>query len=222
MANVRKVCVLTSRLELATRVELGRLCTHLGIETGSERDQIKQAYLDAADNSIFKSIRRLVPSEAPTYFKALVLIYKKLRPYREAMDEFTTRFKRVSEPEYQSHVGEMDELELEDKILAIYREKYKKTEGKVDANPRSWRKVAKYIPGVGTAGAGAATTLAVITAARAPFAALGPSALAGPVGIALGVVMVGWQLSAPSYTKLLLTTIELMLINQRIENMPKD
>ena len=222
MSQVRKICVFMSRLERATRVELDRLCRHLDLEEGAGTEEIEKAYLDAADNSIFKAIRPALSSDAPTYLTALIIIYKELRPYSEALDETWRRVKRLELWSYQSPIEEMDELELEDKILLIYRAEYGDAKEKLASDPSRWKQVAKYIPGVGTAGVGAATTLVVHTAARAPFAAIGSGAVAGPVGIALGVITVGAQLSGPNYRKIIPATVEIMLIGKRIENMPKE
>jgi len=203
-------------------VELDRLCCHLGLEVGASSGEIEQGYLDAADNSIFKTIRPLISNDAPAYLQTLVLIYKELRPYSEALDDTWERVRGLKLWDYQSPIEGMDELELEDKILVMYRAEYRDAREKLRLDKSLLKQAAKYIPGVGTAGGGAATTFVVHTATRAPFAALGGGALAGPIGIALGVIMVGAQVSGPAYRKIIPATVEIMLIGKRIESMPKE
>jgi hypothetical protein len=213
---------LTVRLEGATRVELNRLCIHLGLQEHSTIQKIKETYIDAADNSILNILRPVISNAAPTYHRVLAQIYKELRSYSEARDETWNRVKKLKIWDYTSPIDEMDELELEDKILSIYKAKYLDAKDKLKADPTLWIRFAEKIPGVVLTGAGTASTVVVQSAARAPFAALGPSALAGPVGIALGVIMVGTQLAGPAFRKIIPATVELILIGQRIENTPKE
>lgn len=220
---MQSFCVLNGRLKLATRVELDRLCLHLGILKGASIEEIEQAYLKAADNSIFRAIRDYISNEAPTYLKALHLIYKELRPYSLALDETWSRVKEsLGSEDYKPSIEAMDEFELEDKILGIYKTEFEDAQAKAKADYKFAKTITKYIPGIGTAGAGAATTISALIAARAPFAALGPGALAGPVGIALGVISIGTKLSGPDYSKIIPTTVEIMLIGKRFEFMPKE
>ncbi len=222
MIQPQRICVFNSRLVRATRVELDRLCTHLGLDKGANTLDIEQAYLSAADNSIFQKIRPLLPTDSPTYLKALVLIDKERRSYSEALDEFSRRVKSLDWWSYRSPVEDMDELELEDKILAIFRPEYRDAREKLRTDPSWMKKFVEYLPGVVTAGVGAATTVVIQTASRLPFAALGAGAVAGPIGAALGVITIGRRLTGPAYRKIVPATVELMLIGQRIENTPKE
>ena len=140
MIQPQRICVFNSRLVRATRVELDRLCTHLGLDKGANTLDIEQAYLSAADNSIFQKIRPLLPTDSPTYLKALVLIDKERRSYSEALDEFSRRVKSLDWWSYRSPVEDMDELELEDKILA-----------KLRTDPSWMKKFVESLPWVGPA-----------------------------------------------------------------------
>jgi len=210
---------LKARLERATRPELDRLCRLLRIDEGSSAEKIEKTYIDAADNSIFSTVRPLIPSNAPTYLKVLILIYKELRSYSEALDESWRRVKNLQLFDYVSPIQEMHELELEDKILEMYKAEFKDAEDKVKADPTFFKRLTAYIPGLGSTGAGAT---AIQVAARGPLGMFGSSSIAGPLGIALGVVMIGAQLSGPAYRKIVPATVEIMLIGRRIEFTPKE
>jgi hypothetical protein len=220
--EVRSICVLNARLTLATRVELDRLCKLLSIKEGASVQDVEQAYLNAADNSIFNMIRSLVPNEAPTYLKALILIYKELRSYSEALDETWVRVKNLQLFDYVTPIEDMHEPDLEEKILELYSAGLADAKTKKATDPSFLKTLTKYLPGVGSAGAGTATAVAAHTASRLPFAALGPGALAGPVGIALGVIMIGASLSGPAFRKIVPATVEILLIGRRIQFTPKE
>lgn len=217
--KARSICILKARLERATRPELDRLCRLLRIDEGSSAEKIEKTYIDAADNSIFSTVRPLIPSNAPTYLKVLILIYKELRSYSEALDESWRRVKNLQLFDYVSPIQEMHELELEDKILEMYKAEFKDAEDKVKADPTFFKRLTAYIPGLGSTGAGAT---AIQVAARGPLGMFGSSSIAGPLGIALGVVMIGAQLSGPAYRKIVPATVEIMLIGRRIEFTPKE
>jgi hypothetical protein len=215
-------CVMHKRLQAASPAELNRLCEHLGLKKSANREQIEKAYLVAADNSIFNAIRNLVPNDAPTYSKVLRLIFKEMRPYSAALDETWKRVKSIKFWDYRSAIEDMDDEKLEEQILSMYAAEYADANDKLIADPNLWKKVTNMIPGLGGAAASAAVSVSAQTAARLPFTAVAPGAVAGPIGLGLAVILIGSQLAAPAYRKIIPATVELMLIGRRIDCMPEE
>lgn len=215
-------CVLQKRLQAATPAELNRLCQHLGLKEDADSKEIEKAYLDAADNSIFNVIRNLVPNDAPTYSKALRLIFKEMQPYSAALDETWKRVKSLKFWDYRSAIEDLDDRKLEEQILSMYAAEYADANDKLIADPTLWKKVVQLVPWLGGAAASAAASLSTQTAARLPFTTVAPGAVAGPVGLALAVVFIGSQLAGPAYRKIIPATVELMLIGRRIDCMPEE
>jgi hypothetical protein len=218
----RSYQLLHGRLELATEAELKRMCQHLSIGDKSSVEEIIKGYLDAADNTIINVVRPVVPSDAPTYSKILRLIYRQLRSYAEGLDETWRAVKSLKPWKYQSPIDEMTDDALEEKIFKMYAAEFSDIQKKLIADPSLWNKLAGYIPGVTTATASTAVTIAATTARRFPFAAAAPSAMAGPVGIALSVVLLGFQAAGPAYRKIIPATVELMIIGRRIQYLPAE
>ena len=215
-------CVLQKRLQAASKTELNRLCQHLRLKEGADSKEIEKAYLDAADNSIFNVIRNLVPNDAPTYSKALRLIFNEMRPYSAALDETWKRVKSLKFWGYRSATEDPDDEKLEEQILSMYAAEYADAKDKLIADPSLWKKVAKLVPGLGGAVTSTAVSVASQTATRLPFAAVAPGAIAGPVGLGLAVILIGSQLASPAYRKIIPATVELMLIGRRIDCMPEE
>ncbi len=213
--------VMQERLQAATSAELDRMSEHLGLKDGTGWKEIETAYLDAADNSIFNVIRGLVPSDAPTYSKALRLLFKDMQPLSKTLDENWKRVKSLELWNHQSDLEKMSDNELEDQILTIYKAKYNDVERKM-ADPGFLKKMASFVPGVSSGVVGTVAAVSTQTAVRLPFASVAPGVLAGPIGIGLGVILIGSKLSGPAYRKIQPATVELILIGQRINNMPKE
>ena len=152
-------CVLRKRLQAATPAELNRLCFHFGLMAGSDSEEIEKAYLDAADNSIFNVIRNVVPNDAPTYSKALRLIFKEMRPYSAALDETWKRVKSLKLWGYCSAIEDLNDTELEEQILSMYAAEYADANDKLIADPTLWKKVVKLVPGLGGVVAGTTVTV---------------------------------------------------------------
>ena len=222
MTELEVECVLQKRLQAATPAELNRLCLHLSLKEGANSKEIEKAYLDAADNSIFNVIRNLVPNDAPTYSKALRLIFNEMRPYSAALDETWKRVKSLKFWDYRSAIEDPDDEKLEEQILSMYAAEYADAKDKLIADPSLWKKVAKLVPGLGGAVTSTAVSVASQTATRLPFAAVAPGAIAGPVGLGLAVILIGSQLASPAYRKIIPATVELMLIGRRIDCMPEE
>lgn len=225
-------CALHARIAHATEAELTRLRGHLGLADHASREAIEQRYLNAADNSIFAAMRGVVRNDAPTYSKVLRLIYRELRPYAEGLDETWQRVKALKVMGYLSPVDQLSDEELERAILELYRAEYldladevhrQQTPAGAALKPlrKLLEKSARWIPGGGSAMVSSAVTVSAHTAARLPFAAAAPGVAAGPIGLALSVVLVGAQLAGPAYRKIIPTTVELLLIGQRIRFMPE-
>ena len=225
--------LLHQRLRSATRAELDRVCLHLRISATSEIEDIEGAYVGAADNSIFTAVRPLISINAPTYSQVLLLIYKKLRPFSEDLDETWHRVKSLKFWGYKPPLGDMDDLTLERLILDIYKAEYDDSKEKVESDPgfldrvqnrfpESWKDILAYSSGITGAMASGAATVSAHTAIRLPFGAAAPGVAAGPVGLALAVVFIGSQLAGPAYRKIVPATVEIMLIGRRITHMPKD
>lgn len=210
------------RLTHATPAELQRLCTHLSIDLKSTTEKIRKAYLDAADNTIINIARPIISSDAPTYSKILRLIYRELRSYGEGLDETWKAVKSLKFWNYQSHVEEMKDHEIEDIVFKLYAAGYSDTTKKLITDPSLWGRITRYVPGVAGAAASTAVAVTSATATRLPFAAIAPGVVAGPVGIAAAVVLIGAQASGPAYRKIVPATVELMLIGRRIQYMPKE
>ena len=215
-------CVLQKRIQAATPVELNRLCLHLGLKDGADSKDIEKAYLDAADNSIFNVIRNLVPNDAPTYSKALRLIFKEMRPYSAALDETWKRVKSLKFWDYCSTIESLDDEKLEEQILSMYAAEYADANDKLIADPNLWKKVVKMVPGLGGAAASTVVSVSAQTATRLPFTAVAPGTVAGPIGLGLVVILIGSQLAGPAYRKIIPATVELMLIGRRINCMPEE
>ena len=210
------------RIQAATPVELNRLCLHLGLDEGADSEEIEKAYLNAADNSIFNIVRNLVPNDAPTFSKALRLIFKEMRPYSAALDESWQRVKSLKFWDYRSAIEDLDDDKLEEQILSMYAAEYADANDKLIADPTLWKKVVRLVPGLGGAVASAAASVPAQTAARLPFAPFAPSVVAGPVGVGLAVILLGAQLAGPAYRKIIPATVEIMLIGRRIDCMPEE
>jgi len=222
--------VMKHRLAQASRAELDRLCGHLGLSLESDATQIERGYIRAADHFISEAVRTVVQSDTPSYSKALRLIYNELRPYSEALDETWTRVKALKIRQYQSRSDALSDQDLELQILNFYAAEYRDLKDEVERQSsvigkvlRPFRKTAgrliKRMPGLGRA---VFSATSAYTAIRLPFAAAAPSVAAGPFGIALAVVLLGYQLAGPAYRKIIPATVELMLIGQRIANMPEE
>ena len=214
--------LLKSRIKQATEVERKRLTAHLSIDEDSQVDQIIAAYLAAADNSIVSIARPIIGSELPTYSHILRLIYRELRTYSEALDETWKAVKSLKFWAYESPVDSMNDMELEDRIFKMYAAEYSDAQKKLLNDPSLWSKATKYLPGMTSAAASTAATVGATTATKLPFMAAAPGAVAGPVGIALAVVLMSVQASGPAFRKIVPATVELMLIGRRIKFMPKD
>ena len=114
MTGQQVECVMRNRIQAATPVELNRLCLHLGLAEGVGSEEIERAYLDAADNTVFNVIRNLVPNDAPTYSKAIRLIFKKMRPYSASLDETWRHVKSLKFWDYRSAIEDLDDEEYEE------------------------------------------------------------------------------------------------------------
>ena len=211
---------LRHRLKSASAAELNRLCIHLDIALDSSCGEVESAYLSAADNTIFNTVRPLLKTDAPTYSLALKLIYKEMRPFADGLNDTWSRVKALKFKDYQHPVDEMSDEELEQKILAIYVAEYADAKDKIKVDPSFWNRIRSSIPTIGTSAVGTASTVTAMTATRLPFAAVPAGSVAGPIGIALAVVLLGAQLSGPAYRKIIPATVELMLIGQRIKYFP--
>lgn len=213
------VLSIESRLKSATKAELSRICGHLGIKKDSSIDAIQTAYTNAADNSIFQTIRGIIPSDSPTYSKVLRLIYQEMRPFSESLKDNLERVKSVKFWKYNSRISSMGDQELESHILEIFIRKHRKAYSKITTSPKQWMKI---LPTVGGAAGSATVAVTAQTAFRLPFAAATPGVVAGPVGLGLSIMLLGTQLAGPSFRKIIPATIELILIGKRIECMPEE
>jgi len=213
--------VLQERLQAATSAELERMRKHLKLKEDTDWKTIEKAFLDAADNSIFNIIRGIVPNDAPTYSKALRLLFKDMQPLIKTLDNTWKRVKSLEIWNHQSDIKKMSDSELESQILTIYKAKTADVEKNL-VDPSFLKKMTEYVPGLGSGVAGTAVTVSAQTAARIPFASVAPGIIAGPVGIGLGVILIGSKLSGPAYRKIKPATVELILIGQRINHMPKE
>ena len=222
MNNQTKEQLLHHRLGQATQAELARICVHLSIDEDSAPKKVENVYLDAADNTILNVVRPVISSDQPTYSQILRLIYKELRSYSEGLDETWKAVKSINFWNYRSPIEDMSDDELEDKIFEVYAAKYSDAKKKLVSDPSLWSKVTSYLPGFTGAAVSTTVTVTSVTATRLPFAAIAPGAFAGPVGIALAVVMMGVQASGPAFRKIVPATVELILIGRRIQYMPKD
>jgi len=213
---------LIERLEQATDAELSRLRVHLSLSEKSTVEHVLDSYIMAADNSIFSTVRSVIPSDIPTYSKVLRLIFKEMRSFSSSLDETWEQVKFLKFWNYRSPIEDMTDSELEENIFKMYAAEYSDAEKKAVADPNMWAKATSFIPGFGSAAASAAVAVTAHTATRLPFAAAAPGAVAGPVGLALAVVFMGVQLSGPAYRKIIPATVEIMLIGRRIQYLPKD
>lgn len=214
--------LLRHRLGQATQAELARICVHLSIDEGSALKKVENVFLNAADNTIINVVRPVISSEQPTYSQILRLIYKELRSYSEGLDETWKAVKSIEFWNYRSPIEDMSNDELEDKIFEMYAAEYSDAQKKLVSDPSLWNKVASYLPSVTGAAVSTTVTVTSVTATRLPFAAIAPGAVAGPVGIALAVVMMGVQASGPAFRKIVPASVELILIGRRIQYMPED
>jgi hypothetical protein len=214
--------LLRHRLGQATQAELARICVHLSIDEGSALKKVENVFLNAADNTIINVVRPVISSDQPTYSQILRLIYKELRSYSEGLDETWKAVKSIEFWNYKSPIEDMSNDELEDKIFEMYAAEYSDAQKKLVSDPSLWNKVASYLPSVTGAAVSTTVTVTSVTATRLPFAAIAPGAVAGPVGIALAVVMMGVQASGPAFRKIVPASVELILIGRRIQYMPED
>ena len=222
MNNQTMEQLLRHRLGEATQAELARICVHLSIDEGSALKKVENVFLNAADNTIINVVRPVISSDQPTYSQILRLIYKELRSYSEGLDETWKAVKSIEFWNYRSPIEDMSNDELEDKIFEMYAAEYSDAQKKLVSDPSLWSKVASYIPSVTGAAVSTTVTVTSVTATRLPFAAIAPGAVAGPVGIALAVVMMGVQASGPAFRKIVPASVELILIGRRIQYMPED
>ena len=222
MNNQTMEQLLRHRLGQATQAELARICVHLSIDEGSALKKVENVFLNAADNTIINVVRPVISSEQPTYSQILRLIYKELRSYSEGLDETWKAVKSIEFWNYRSPIEDMSNDELEDKIFEMYAAEYSDAQKKLVSDPSLWNKVASYLPSVTGAAVSTTVTVTSVTATRLPFAAIAPGAVAGPVGIALAVVMMGVQASGPAFRKIVPASVELILIGRRIQYMPED
>jgi len=214
--------LLRHRLGQATQAELARICVHPSIDEGSALKKVENVFLNAADNTIINVVRPVISSDQPTYSQILRLIYKELRSYSEGLDETWKAVKSIEFWNYRSPIEDMSNDELEDKIFEMYAAEYSDAQKKLVSDPSLWNKVASYLPSVTGAAVSTTVTVTSVTATRLPFAAIAPGAVAGPVGIALAVVMMGVQASGPAFRKIVPASVELILIGRRIQYMPED
>ena len=222
MNNQTMEQLLRHRLGQATQAELARICVHLSIDEGSALKKVENVFLNAADNTIINVVRPVISSDQPTYSQILRLIYKELRSYSEGLDETWKAVKSIEFWNYRSPIEDMSNDELEDKIFEMYAAEYSDAQKKLVSDPSLWNKVASYLPSVTGAAVSTTVTVTSVTATRLPFAAIAPGAVAGPVGIALAVVMMGVQASGPAFRKIVPASVELILIGRRIQYMPED
>ena len=222
MNNQTMEQLLRHRLGEATQAELARICVHLSIDEGSALKKVENVFLNAADNTIINVVRPVISSDQPTYSQILRLIYKELRSYSEGLDETWKAVKSIEFWNYRSPIEDMSNDELEDKIFEMYAAEYSDAQKKLVSDPSLWNKVASYLPSVTGAAVSTTVTVTSVTATRLPFAAIAPGAVAGPVGIALAVVMMGVQASGPAFRKIVPASVELILIGRRIQYMPED
>ena len=222
MNNQTMEQLLRHRLGQATQAELARICVHLSIDEGSALKKVENVFLNAADNTIINVVRPVISSDQPTYSQILRLIYKELRSYSEGLDETWKAVKSIEFWNYRSPIEDMSNDELEDKIFEMYAAEYSDAQKKLVSDPSLWNKVASYLPSVTGAAVSTTVTVTSVTATRLPFAAIAPGAVAGPVGIALAVVMMGVQSSGPAFRKIVPASVELILIGRRIQYMPED
>jgi hypothetical protein len=206
----------------ATDAELARLRAHLCIDGSCSVEEIKKAYVEAADNTFATLARPIVKTYEPAYDKILRLIYRELRSYSESFDETWKAVKSLKFWRYKSPVEDLDIDELEDRIFRLYAAEYADAKRKAARDPNFWFKASKYLPGLSGASTGAMVTATAATATRLPFAGMAPGLVVGPVGIALAVVLIGAQASGPAFRKIVPATVELILIDRRIQFTPED
>lgn len=206
------------RLTHASQAELARICKHLGIPEDSGVVQIRKAYIDAADNSLYQAARRFIATDAPTYSKALLVIYKELRPYREALDETWGRVKSFRLSKAENSINALNDEELEKQILMLLPTR----DTRIQPLGKFSRQVSKWLPGAGGVAITTAVTVSGQSAMRLPFALASRGAVGGPIGIILSVAYLGNRLAGPAFRKIIPATVELMLIGQRIAHMPKE
>jgi hypothetical protein len=198
------------RLELATPTELNRLCGHLRLKRGASRELIEKAYFEAAEHTITTATRPLFNNKLPIYSYVLKCVYKEMRSFAETLDENWQHVTALNSGGYQSPIEKMSDSELEDRIGKMH------LAAASDAHEnlligKGWRRVL-YDSIIKLGGKSAFTFLVT----RLPLAG------AGPAGVALGVLLIGKQVFGPAYRKLIPTTIELISIDKRIDNMPKE
>ena len=220
-SNNNTESLLHDRLNNATKAELSRLSHHLGIPEDSSINTIEITYSEAADNSLFNAIRPLINNDTPTYSKVLRLLYCEMRSFTESLDESWQRVKSLKPWEYASPIDEMSDQELESKILEIYQAEYHDSKDKLKTDPSFWKRITGALPSLSTIGGGAATA-ATASAWRLPFLAAPATSIAGPIAITLGVVLLGAKMAGPAYKKIIPATVELMLIQKRIDSMPQE
>jgi hypothetical protein len=205
------------RLELSTPTELNRLCRHLRLKPGASVDLIKKTYFEAAEHTISTATRPFLSNKLPTYSYVLKCVYKEMRSIGEALDETWQQVSAFKSEGYQSPIEKMSDSELEDQIGKMHNVAATDAREKLDVG-KGWRsilyKLIKWLYKlILKLGDKAAFTFLVT---RLPLAG------AGPTGLALGVLLVGKQMLGPSYKKLIPTTIELISIAKRIDNMPNE
>tara|TARA_R110002074_G_scaffold395193_3_gene583363 strand:+ start:823 stop:1452 length:630 start_codon:yes stop_codon:yes gene_type:complete len=208
-------------LNSATPVELDRVCAHLKLAPGSGIDKIVMTYQEAADNSLTNILRPLFRSQALTYTQSLRFILKELRSLSEGLDDTWRAVKSVRFWSYRSAIDDMNDDELESRIYEIYAAEVEDAQRKSLTDSRNLSKGASYVPSLGGVAASTAVTVTSLMATRLPFAAIAPGAIAGPVGMALTVGMLGYQASGPAFRKIIPATIELILIGRRIRYTPE-
>lgn len=214
-------CRLLGRLNSATPAELDRICMHLKLAPGRSVEDIATAYQEAADNSLSNILRPVFRSRVPTYTQILRFILKELRSFSEGLDDTWRAVKSIKFWNYRSAIDDMDDDDLEHRIFEIYAAEFADAKRKSLADSRNLSKGASYLPSVGGVAASTAVTVTSLMATRLPFAAVAPGAVAGPVGIALAVGMLGYQASGPAFRKIIPATIELILIGRRIRYTPE-
>lgn len=214
--KVKKKCILVSRLDNATRIELERISGFLGLKPTSNTSQIINEYKSAAGNSFVNVARKIGFADDVTYRQILIDVIEKIRPLETDIKEYSDKLVSI----FSSISGKAPTkdktlciTDLEMTILQITRSKLEKKckdnpeENQNEIGKSGYTSTQKVM---GTSAVSAGIGIGSAVASRGALLLVG-----GTIASVAATVLIPAALSTPAYRKTINVTIELIIIGLR-------
>ena len=216
-----KKCILTSRIENATQIELERICDFLGLQLYSSSTEIISEYKSAAGNSFVNVARKVGIVDDVTYRQILIDVVEKIRPLNTDIKEYSEKLSSFLTSIIGTNTNKDVPLSITDLEISILKITQSKIENQRNSHSTT-DKMNSNINGISKSGL---TSVQKVMGSSAISVGIGASSaiasrgallfVGGTVASTVGAVLIPVALSTPAYRKTINVTIEIIMVGLR-------